>query len=265
MLRRCTFVGAPLRRRSNIFQLARHVSGGSSAAPGFFELRTDHVQPSELATYLETQEDIARGELEGWKGMWHTELGGTVGCVHHLYHWRDYDQRDGALDRLSDHDALFLAHPETLQSSRAVVMVEATDCLASCGLPGAAGFTTPAPAEAAVGVVAPLVCWELRTYQLQLGYDTVPKFFALYGEGLKDKLAADTSGASSLATLLYSDCGSLNVVMELWRHESLQRAQDSRRASRAAPKWRAAIGEIATLATSFDTQYLRPTPSSPWC
>tara|TARA_B110001452_G_scaffold255373_1_gene247749 strand:- start:26 stop:820 length:795 start_codon:yes stop_codon:yes gene_type:complete len=258
--RRCARVGAPLRH------LTRRASGGSGAAPGFFELRTDQVQPGELVAYLQTQEDIAGvGQVEGWKGMWHTELGGTVGCVHHLYHWRDYDQRDGALDRLSDHDALFMAHPETLQSSRAVVMLEATDCLESCGLPGAAGFASPpAPPEVEGAEAPPLVCWELRTYQLQLGYDTVPRFLALYGEGLKDKLAADSSGASSLATLLYSDCGSLNVVIELWRHQSLQRAQDSRRASRAAPKWRAAIGEIATLATSFDTQYLRPTPSSPW-
>ena len=97
-----------------------------------------------------------------------------------------------------------------------------------------------------------------------LGYATVPRFLELYTDGLRDKLAADDSGASQLATLLYSDCGPLNVVVELWRHESMQRAQASRKASRQAPKWKAAIGEIAGLSTRFETSFLRPTPGSPW-
>lgn len=139
-------------------------------------------------------------------------------------------------------------------------MVEASACLHACGLPGAAGFT-PKPSD---GNDAGLVAWEMRTYQLQLGYDTVPRFLDLYGAGLADKLATDQSGASELATLLYSDSGSLNVVIELWRHESMQRAQDSRAASRKALRWRDAINQIAQIATSFDTQFLRPLPSSPW-
>ena len=109
-----------------------------------------------------------------------------------------------------------------------------------------------------------MVAWELRKYQLQLGYDTVPRFLELYKEGLKDKLAADDSGASELATLLYSDSGPLNVVVELWRHETMQRAQDSRKASRKATKWRSAINEIAKLSTSFDTRFMRPMLFSPW-
>lgn len=92
----------------------------------------------------------------------------------------------------------------------------------------------------------------------------MPKFLQLYSAGLKDKLAADDSGASQLATLLYSDCGSLNIVMELWRHESLQRSQDSRQASRKAVKWREAVNEIATIAHTFDTQFMRPLNGSPW-
>ena len=74
----------------------------------------------------------------------------------------------------------------------------------------------------------------------------------------------DQTGASTLATLLYSDSGPLNVVVELWRHESLQRAQESRQASRQATKWKAAIGEIAKLGQSFSTLYMRPIDASPW-
>ena len=147
---------------------------------------------------------------------------------------------------------------QKLSSSESVIMVEATDALQSCGVPGATGFE---PRETAKGAQ---VAWELRTYQLVLGYPTVPRFLELYAGGLSDKLAADDSGASQLATLLYSDCGSLNVVMELWRHESMQRAQESRAASRKAAKWKAAIGEIAELTTSFTTTYMRPLRESPW-
>ena len=216
--------------------------------------------------------------LPGWLGIFKTELGGNASTVRHLYRWSDYDERDAARQQASDDAAFFgtVSRVETtagmtlplpslrehLSSTHTMVMLEATSCLAACGLPGADGFTPPP--KAAPATAAPPVAYELRTYQLQLGYSTVPKFLSLYQEGLADKLQADTSGASTLVTLLYSDCGPLNNVMELWRHESLERSQASRVASRAAPKWRAAIDQIAGLSVSFDTQFMRPLPCSPW-
>jgi hypothetical protein len=179
----------------------------------------------------------------------------------------------------------------------------------AAGLSGIRGFKTTSPL---MGETA----YELRSYQLRLGYSTVPSFLEYYGSGLPDKLAADgsasprpapphvsggaegsaepeqwegnshcfppagrsgvselvallagRSGASELVTLLYSDCGPLNMVraraprrragrvqprrcaltpglgqvLELWRHESIERSQDSRRASRAAHKWKEAV------------------------
>ena len=93
-----------------------------------------------------------------------------------------------------------------------------------------------------------------------LGYATVPKFLELYGPGLVDKLAVDDSGESKLLSLLHSEAGvaPLNTVVELWRHESAQGAQRSRVASRGATTWRKAIGDIAEIATRFETQLLRP-------
>ena len=205
----------------------------------------------------------------------------ATGKVHHLYHWNDYDERDRARAAVEDHPMYFgneesmrgggtdqdalLPLPalrQKLSSSESVVMIEATDALRSCGLPGAAGFEDAL--NAAGEATSTQVTYELRQYQLVLGYPTVPQFLELYTEGLQDKLKADTSGASQLATLLYSDCGPLNVVIELWRHESLQRAQESRVASRQASKWKEAIGEIAKLSTSFSTLYMRPLRASPW-
>ena len=65
-------------------------------------------------------------------------------------------------------------------------------------------------------------------------------------------------------TLLYNDVGPLNSVIELWRHESMQRSMDSRVASRQATLWKKAVAKNAELGISFDNQFLRPAPFSPW-
>ena len=137
-----------------------------------------------------------------------------------------------------------------LLSTETSVFAEATATLEAAGLPGLAGGIDLS--ETAV--------YELRTYELVLGYATVPKFLELYGPGLVDKLAVDDSGESKLLSLLHSEAGvaPLNTVVELWRHESAQGAQRSRVASRGATTWRKAIGDIAEIATRFETQLLRP-------
>ena len=243
----------------------------------FFELRRDQVIPSALHDYLDEHNQTAderRKLLPGWKGIWKTEVGGSVHQVHHLYQWDNYDQRDRIREIAEDHPAWYAdsgthvsdmdnvmplpSLRQKLSGSESVLMLEATDALHACGLPGAAGYSSRLKEHSAG------VAWEMRTYQLVLGYPAVPQFLELYTEGLRDKLAADDSGASELATLLYSDCGPLNVVVELWRHESIQRAQDSRMASRKAVKWKQAIGEIAKISTSFSTLYMRPLRASPW-
>ena len=250
----------------------------STAKSGFFELRVDTVAPGQISSFLvETSRIAALPQVKkqlpaGFKGMWKTELGGSLNKVYQLYHWDSYDQRDATcssgFEVEGNHSPVEMANMmlpfptqrEKLTEMRSMVMNEATECLQAAGLPGALQWNPPHTDASK----RPAVAYELRTYQLVLGYSTVPKFLELYSAGLRDKLEADDSGASSLASLLYSDSGSLNVVMELWRHESLERSQASRQASRKATKWRDAINEIAGLSVSFDTQFLRPLPLSPW-
>uniref|UniRef100_A0A7S2GUU0 NIPSNAP domain-containing protein n=1 Tax=Haptolina brevifila TaxID=156173 RepID=A0A7S2GUU0_9EUKA len=227
----------------------------SARADGFFELRQDCVMPDETADYMHQHTADAeerRRLFPGWCGSWKTELGGELSEVHSLYHWHNYTERDAAHKE---------AHAVNWADNgySAAIFVEATECLNAAGLTGASGFVSP-PYNASSDKVA----WELRTYQLVLGYSTVPSFLRLYSEGLCDKLAADDTGASTLVTLLYSDNGPLNVVHEIWRHESMQRAQDSRVASRKAVKWRSAVEQIAQLSTSFETRYILPLSGAPW-
>lgn len=110
---------------------------------------------------------------------------------------------------------------------------------------------------------------ELRKYQLKLGYDTVPKFLRLYSKALPSKLNADgTHPTTELVTLLFSDVGSLNTVIEVWKHGGadscgLQAMEKSRQASRTAKDWRNGIAQIAELAVTFDTTILKPNDFSP--
>jgi len=148
-----------------------------------------------------------------------------------------------------------------------LIYLEATPTLQSSGLGGAlqmeaAVKDSEVPEESLQS--SPTVCYELRRYQLKLGYQTVPEFLAAYGEGLMDKMRADESGASTLVTLLYNDLGPLNTVIELWRHKSMQSSQDSRVASRKALLWKKAVAKNAELGITFDNQFLRPAPFSPW-
>ena len=65
--------------------------------------------------------------------------------------------------------------------------------------------------------------------------------------------------------MLASEIGQLNEVIEVWRHGNGSSAMEaSRAASRAAGPWRAAIAEIAGLATSFRTTVYKPTSFSVW-
>ena len=83
--------------------------------------------------------------------------------------------------------------------------------------------------------------FEVRRYQLQLGYDTVPRFLSLYQEGLPSKLneATGKDPTTSLITLLYSEVGPLNHVIEVWKHGYGTAAMErSRVAARQAQEWR---------------------------
>ena len=101
---------------------------------------------------------------------------------------------------------------------------------------------------------------ELRRYNLKLGYDTVPKFLELYGAGLPSKLQAPgTDPTTSLVTLLYSEVGRLNEVIEIWSHGGGVPAMErSRIAARKAQEWRTAIASIADLAIEFRSTIHRP-------
>jgi len=258
-VRRLTFLSPQL-------QVAHHLHSSAkaaAAAPGFFELRQSEVRPPGMRDFSDLVKSHPITAMRP-RGIWTTDVGESMTRVYHLYHWIDYNERDkqhAAFRQSAEFSDVSRRMADSVTQESCSIFAEATPMLAAVGLPGMLDYAVPASASSppSVGV------YELRKYQLKLGYTTVPRFLELYQEGLVDKLAADKSGQSELVSLLHSEAGAapLNTVIELWRHTSLQGSQISRAASRAAPVWRKAVGDIAELAVTFNTQFLRPTEGSP--
>jgi hypothetical protein len=107
--------------------------------------------------------------------------------------------------------------------------------------------------------------YELRRYRLVLGYDTVPRFMDYYSSGLSSKLQVSVEAGSRFCSLLYTEVGSLNEVVELWRHHGVAGMVQARVLSRQSQPWKKAVANIAPLALSFSNTLLTPAPFSNWC
>ena len=189
------------------------------------------------------------------------EVGGLLNVATHTYAWSGHDERNA-------HRAALAATPEwqeyLRESSPSVVEQKSQlfvepPLVADFGLHGLANPASPGEATADA-------IYEVRRYQLRLGYTTVPKWLELYSAGLPSKLnAPGTDPTSSLVTVIYNEVGSLNEVIELWRHGGGTGAMEtSRAAARGAQEWRNAIANIAELAITFHSTIHKPMASSPW-
>ena len=102
-----------------------------------------------------------------------------------------------------------------------------------------------------------------RKYQLPLGYVTVPNFLEIYAEGVQEKVQHQDP-ATSLCTVMYTEVGKLNEVIEIWRHSCVGGMESSRFMAREAPKWREAIGKMAEIAIKFENEIVNPVSFSNW-
>jgi NIPSNAP len=66
---------------------------------------------------------------------------------------------------------------------------------------------------------------------------------------LPHKLAADSVGKPVM--FCYTEIGTLNTVMELWRYPNSQACVDARQAARKSKEWQACIAEIQPLVQRF--------------
>lgn len=226
------------------------------------ELREYDLIPQYSLKFMEESAATAelRKSLTPLRLFTQPETGGQLHVATHAYYYSGgIVERDGARKAMSK-DPSWQAFIETtrphIQSQKSTLFVEAP-LVQTRNLPGLA--TIPSDQAGDDTII------EFRRYFLRLGYDTVPQFLELYDKGLPSKLdAAGTDPTTSLVTVIYSEVGRLNEVIEIWRHgNGVAAMEQSRAAARKALEWRSAIAEIANLALEFRATIHRPLPFSP--
>ena len=249
----------------------------SSSSPGLFEFRVCSVKPGAMDAYLAACAAHAetRARLEpGFLGAFRTSTGGELNEITRVTHFADYDARDAtsAAKRADPAWRAFCQDTESmLEKHTSEMYLPATPCLEAIA-------KSPSDANAFSRWRAffhendkkhehaldekPGV-FELRAYQLELGYNPIPKLVAHMAEGLPSKLASDPDENGALVGMFYSDVGRLNRFVEVWRYDSAQKHIAAREAARGAQTWRACVGHIAPMVQMFDTKLTEPTRCSP--
>jgi hypothetical protein len=109
---------------------------------------------------------------------------------------------------------------------------------------------------------SPSACYEMRTYQLILGYNPVPLLSNAFASGIPAKIKSADYG--QLVGCAASEIGDLNKVIELWRFDDADACLRHRAASRGVSEWKVCIGSIAPTVQSFNTSLLKPLEGSRW-
>jgi len=223
------------------------------------ELREYDLFPAQSAEYMQTTA-AASQLIKKHSPLRIYSLPETGGQLHtatsFYYYAGGFDERNATRSRMAQDTEFqqFLAESRPcVQAQRSMLFVEAP----LEGPTGLAQVPELQPGEDSI--------LEIRRYKLKLGYDTVPKFLDLYGTGLPSKTTAQgTDPTTSLVTLLYSEVGRLNEVIEIWRHGDGTKAMErSRVAARGAQEWRSAIASITDLAIEFTSTIHKSAPFSP--
>ena len=257
----------PVKIGTSIRNLNIRMNSTKSVTP-IIELREYPLHPSETQAYIKLTVNASdlRKSLTPLRMFSMPETGGLLNCATHLYYFdggfEERNERRADMGKNQDWKAYLGKVRKCMVSQKSTIFVEAPlvkEMEGICGLSPGKAEEILNSSEGGTNSI-----FELRRYQLKLGYDTVPKFLKLYGEGLPSKLnAKGTDPTTFLLTLLYSEVGPLNEVIEIWRHGSTTAMEKSRVAARSAEEWRNSIAEIANLSTTFTSTIHKPLPFSP--
>lgn len=233
-----------------------------------FELREYELIPAHVTTYLKATVKTAgvRKALVPLVCFSLPETGGPLNLATHLYYYSGGHDERNAKRAIQANDS---AWKDYLSTCRPCVHKQVSSIFCQANIPGMVGLDQVLQNDSTTANFSTrLFCendsiLEYRRYQLKLGYDTVPKFLDFYRDGLPSKLENQDS-STSLVSVLYSDVGRLNQVIEIWRHGDGTAAMErSRVAARQAHQWRSAIANIAELAVEFTTSIHKPMSFSP--
>lgn len=245
---------------NNLKKLLKLHSTRSIATP-VIEQRLYLLKPDRVNDYLTLTNEAAklRNELVPLRLFCLPDTGGLLNLAQHYYF---YVGGIGSREVARLNAAKNTAWTDYVKSIRPCLVEQKSALFVQAQLDGAVGIETPTIDKQEDKTVI----YEVRTYSLKLGYDTVPQFLALYRAGLPSKLTAPgTDPSTQLCSVMYTEVGMLNQVIEIWRHGGGTTAMEaSRKAARSASEWRKAINDIAALTISFNTTICRPTTFSNW-
>ncbi|GMH72045.1 hypothetical protein TrLO_g6959 [Triparma laevis f. longispina] len=236
----------------------------SSSSPGIYEYRHYQLYPASVNAYvaMATESSDLRKSLVPLRLFSLPETGGDLNIASHLYYYEGgMEERDakrkvsGGSDRwkkfVADSRVHVLAQKSLIYTEAPSSVLEAGD--SKGGVWDGSSVTS-----------SPDVCYEIRKYQLGLGYDAVPDFLDVFSEGLQHKVKCQDE-ETQLATVMYSEVGRLNEVIEIWRHgNGVAGMAKSREMAREAPQWREAIKDMATKAEKFENVIVKPVGFSTW-
>lgn len=232
---------------------------------GLVEFRTYRLSPARMAAYVDLcakTSDVRKRLNPGFMAYLLPEAGCSLSEVFHLYHYESWDERDAVRAAMGADPAWrqFIADGRpSIEHQANAMYVEALECMRAAGAVGDGSARAFSPKNSAKAPV-----YELREYQLELGYNPIPKLREAFVTGLPSKVAADSEGRGEPAFFGFTDVGNLNRFCEIWRYASCQEAMLAREAGRKSAEWRKAIGAVAPMVQSFSTCFLRPAPFSPW-
>jgi hypothetical protein len=255
------FVSQTVGKKSKILRCV------STASPQpIIELREYALKPEHAGAYMQATAASAhlRKSMAPLRFFSLPETGGQLHMATHAYYYQGgHEERDAKRAFMAGNDdwkAYIATCRPTADTQMSNIYVEAADIVAMDGVQGLATVPTYSDSNSSNTIL------EIRRYQLRLGYDTVPKFLDFYQAGLPSKLnAAGTDPTTSLQTVLYTEVGQMNEVIEIWRHGDGTAAMErSRVAARGADEWRTAIAQIAKeTAITFCSTIHKPTAFSP--
>ena len=230
------------------------------------ELREYKVLPAFMDSYMEETTKAAdlRKKMTPLKLFTTPETGGTLNCPAHLYVYRDAAERQEKRGKLAQSpewkNYLNIVRPMMIEQNSSL-FYEAQLTHDVTGESLITGFRSPTLRKQSSGT-SPVV--EYRRYQLGLGYDAVPKFLKIYEGGVRWKLE-NVHTTTELVSVIYSDTGVINQVIEIWYHgEGLHAMHESRVRSRTAPDWTTAVAKLVPLSTSFTTSINNVSSFSPF-